>query len=106
MAKNVTIRTGKALVMGGGIGGIFASAQYGLARLGNVGKNYLGPAMMIGCLGYQSYNIIQSFRAGKIDKPEMALQFTRMAGMTGGSMACFYFATAAVSSTGVGLAIE
>ena len=49
--------------------------------------------------------LIITVRAGKIDKPEMALQFTRMAGMTGGSMACFYFATAAVSSTGVGLAI-
>ena len=49
--------------------------------------------------------IFNTVRAGKIDKPEMALQFTRMAGMTGGSMACFYFATAAVSSTGVGLAI-
>ena len=44
--------------------------------------------------------LIITVRAGKIDKPEMALQFTRMAGMTGGSMACFYFATAAVSSTG------
>jgi len=116
MAKNVTLRTSKALVIGGGIGGIFASAQYGLGRLamsqtqslatlGSVGGRLLGPAMMIGCLGYQSYNIIQSFRAGDIDKPEMALQFTRMAGMTGGSMACFYLATAAVSSTGVGLAI-
>lgn len=49
--------------------------------------------------------LIITVRAGEIDKPEMALQFTRMAGMTGGSMACFYFATAAVSSTGVGLAI-
>ena len=50
--------------------------------------------------------LIITVRAGEIDKPEMALQFTRMAGMTGGSMACFYFATAAVSSTGVGLALD
>ncbi|XP_028396446.1 uncharacterized protein LOC114520397 [Dendronephthya gigantea] len=113
-ALHVFTQAVKPTLIGAGIGVGISVVQYSLTRmalvessslaasLGAYGSKVFGPALIVASMAYQSYAIISQYNKEKefapsVARKQMIVDFTRMAGVTIGSAACFAVAGAEIA---------